>query len=256
MENKVIVCAENICDNKKAQELANKLNLVYKDEMPDEDYDGLALVMTANGLSLNGQGQSMQGDFTRMLKRISRSNLPRELLVKSAKIKGAGFPLTAVDATAGLGEDAFLLAATGFNVKLYERDPIISALLQDALNRAKENPELSEIANRMELFETDSITALSGLEYQPDVILLDPMFPARQKSALIKKKFQLLHQLEKPCPDEEKLLDSALKCCPRKLIIKRPIKGPFLADRKPDYSIKGKAIRFDCIVFAVSNDTK
>ncbi|MBQ4243593.1 MAG: class I SAM-dependent methyltransferase, partial [Clostridia bacterium] len=35
---------------------------------------------------------------------------------------------------------------------------------------------------------------------------------------------------------------------PHKIVIKRPLKGPFLAGRKPDYSLQGKAIRYDCIV--------
>ena len=76
------------------------------------------------------------------------------------------------------------------------------------------------------------------------------MFPERQKSALIKKKFQLIHRLEKPCGNEEELLDAAVELCPRKIVIKRPAKGAFLAGRKPDYSLDGKAIRYDCFVFA------
>ena len=74
------------------------------------------------------------------------------------------------------------------------------------------------------------------------------MFPARQKSALVKRKFQLLQQLEKPCTDERDLLDAALNMKPRRVVIKRPLKGPYLADIKPSYSINGKAIRYDCIV--------
>ena len=81
----------------------------------------------------------------------------------------------------------------------------------------------------------------------PDVIYLDPMFPARQKSAAVKKKFQLLHHLEAPCANEEELLLAAIAANPRKVIIKRPIKGPLLAGIKPSYSISGKAVRYDCI---------
>ena len=88
------------------------------------------------------------------------------------------------------------------------------------------------------------------LSLTPDVVLLDPMFPAREKSALIKKKFQLLQKLEKPCSDETSLLEAAFAANPHKIVIKRPIKGPFLADRKPDYSIKGKSVRYDCFVIA------
>ena len=169
-----------------------------------------------------------------------------------AGIKGKAEGLTAVDATAGLGEDAFLLAAAGFSVRLYERDPVIAALLRDALSRAAALPDLAAIVGRMELFETDSLTALPQLGFNPDVVLLDPMFPARQKSALIKKKFQLLQQLEQPCTDEDALLHAAIASAPYKIVIKRPLKGAWLADRKPDYSLKGKTIRYDCIVLTNS----
>lgn len=85
---------------------------------------------------------------------------------------------------------------------------------------------------------------------RPDVILLDPMFPERQKSGLVKKKFQLLQKLECPCANEKELLEAAIAVHPHKIVIKRPSKGPYLADIKPSYSIDGKAIRYDCIVIA------
>jgi 16S rRNA (guanine1516-N2)-methyltransferase len=145
-----------------------------------------------------------------------------------------------------------LLAAAGFRVALYERDPMIAALLCDALERAAEIPELKPIVERMEFHEEDSLKALEKLTEAPDVIYLDPMFPARQKSALVKKKFQMLHQLEQPCEEEQELLQAALACRPGKIVIKRPLKGAFLGDRKPDYSLKGKSIRYDCIVIPVT----
>ena len=79
------------------------------------------------------------------------------------------------------------------------------------------------------------------------MVLLDPMFPARTKSAQVKKKFQLLHHLESPCEDEAELLDAALAARPRKVVIKRPPKGPYLAGKKPSYSLTGKAVRYDVI---------
>ena len=41
---------------------------------------------------------------------------------------------------------------------------------------------------------------------------------------------------------------AAVSAGPRKIVIKRPLKGPFLAGRKPDYSITGKTIRYDCLL--------
>ena len=207
----------------------------------------MILQLDESGLSLLFEDQKLQGDFTRLLPRLKPNNLSGELLVRAAKIKGAEAP-TVIDATAGLGEDSFLLAAAGFHVKLYERNPVIFALLHDALQRAAQIPELSPIASRMELFHQDSITAMELLKASPDVILLDPMFPERQKSALVKKKLQMIQKLEIPCADEADLLLAAMAAGPKKLIIKRPPKGPWLAELKPDHSISGKAVRFDCFV--------
>ena len=80
-----------------------------------------------------------------------------------------------------------------------------------------------------------------------DVIYLDPMFPGRQKSGLINKKLQLIQKLESPCTEEATLLEAALATGAPKIIIKRPAKGPWLADRKPSYVIEGKVIRYDVI---------
>ena len=86
----------------------------------------------------------------------------------------------------------------------------------------------------------------------PDLIYLDPMFPQRRKSGLIGKKLQLLQKLEQPCSAQEEadLLDAAMAVHPRRIVIKRPLKGPYLNGKKPHYSLEGKAIRYDCFVFA------
>lgn len=212
------------------------------------DRTGLELKNEDDGLVLTDGSMNLRCDFTHMIQRIKQGRLQSELIVRAAKIKGIEDDLTAVDATAGFGEDSLLLAAAGFSVILYEYDPVIAALLRDGLRRAADIPELSEAVGRMELREENSVTALQKLNEPPDVIYLDPMFPERQKSGLIKKKFQLLQQLERPCEDEGALVHAAYDAGPRKIIIKRPLKAASLADIKPSYSIKGKSIRYDCIV--------
>lgn len=215
---------------------------------PDPEAERVLLVLGEKGLSLTDGRLEIRGDLSALLPRLKTANLRQELLVKAAKIKAAGEPPIAVDATAGLGEDSLLLAAAGFRVFLYEYDPVIAALLADAMERARKLPELEEALGRMELRCEDSISALPCLPFTPDVVLLDPMFPERQKSASVKKKFQLLHQLEKPCSDEEALLDAAFSSGAHKILIKRPVKGPLLAGRKVSYSLGGKAVRYDVIV--------
>lgn len=208
---------------------------------------GLELREGAAGLALAGDGMELTCDLARLLPRLRPDRLGRELLVRAARVRGVAAP-TAVDATAGLGEDSLLLAAAGFTVTMYEKDPVIAALLQDALDRAANEPQLSAIVERMTLVEGDSVAALRAMGAAPDVVFLDPMFPERTKSAAVKKKFQLLHRLERPCEDERELLDAALAAGPRKVVIKRPPKGPCLAGVKPSHAVAGKAVRYDVIV--------
>ena len=208
---------------------------------------------TGEGLALARDGMELRPDFAELLPRIKQGVIQREMLVKAARVKGVDRP-RAVDATAGLGEDGFLLAASGFDVTLCEADPVIAALLADALERAAHNPALAPVVARMHLVEGDSRVTLMGLgetpDTCPDVVYLDPMFPGRTKSAAVKKKFQLIHGLERPTDplDEDDLLRAALAARPRKIVIKRPIKGPHLAGVKPSHSIAGKAVRYDCII--------
>lgn len=216
--------------------------------LPRDDSAGLALMATAQGLALSESGHLLRGDFSKMISRLIPNNLNHELLIKAARFKNHPEFLTAVDATAGLGQDAFLLAAYGFQVRMYERDPIIAMLLYDAMRRGRENCELAPILCRMSLKMGDSIALIPELASSPDLVLLDPMFPKRQKSGLVKKKFQLLHQLEQPCQDEDALLTAALACNPRRIIIKRPAKAGNLGRKQPSYSLRGGTIRYDCIV--------
>ena len=162
-------------------------------------------------------------------------------------MKGVPSPMV-VDATAGLGEDSFLLAAAGYAVTLYERDAVIAALLADALDRATHETGLKDAAQRMTLITGDAIEGLRGMTTSPDVVYLDPMFPGRKKSAAVKKKLQLMQRLEQPCADEREMLDAAFGAKPRKVVVKRPAKGPHLAGAKPSYVLTGKAVRFDVYV--------
>lgn len=215
--------------------------------------EGLSLERVNGALTLvSTDGLSMCGDFTRDLRRLRPANLSHELLVRAARVRGVEHP-RAFDATAGMGEDSLLLAAAGFEVTLYEHDAVIAALLQDALDRDARVPELVPVVARMSLVQGDSVEALRELAnadetLRPDVVLLDPMFPERRKSASVKKKAQLLQRLERPAQDEREMLDAAIAAHPRKVVIKRPLKGQLLAGMKPSYQISGKAVRYDVIV--------
>ena len=241
---KLTICVENEVYEHDALELAKKLGTELSTKLGNQ----LTLLFSSDGVYLTDGTMSFRGDFEQMLRRISGGRLQHEILARIVKSKSA-HP-TAADATAGMGSDSLLLAACGYEVTMFEQNPVIAALLRDALHRAEASPELKKITERMRLFEGSSTELLPQLDFSPDVIYLDPMFPARQKSGLVNKRLQLIQELEQPCIEETKLLDAAASVKPKKIIIKRPLKGAYLAGRKPHYTVKGKAIRYDCFSFS------
>ena len=159
LKNRIAVLAGEPESMERAAELAGRLDLPLIDDREHAcktEFD-LFLVRDRQGLSLQDQqGLSIRGDFTRMLPRLRQANLQNEFLVKASRLKGIEGVPAAVDATAGLGEDSLILAAAGFQVDLYEHNPIIAELLADALERAAGLPELAETVSRMRNSQQDA----------------------------------------------------------------------------------------------------
>ncbi|QRY81981.1 class I SAM-dependent methyltransferase [Pseudomonas sp. PDNC002] len=151
-----------------------------------------------------------------------------------------------LDATAGLGKDAFVLATLGCEMDLTERQPIIAALLEDGLARAAGDFEVGGIVARMRLLPGNSIERMAAWEGEaPQVIYLDPMFPHRDKSALVKKEMRLFRPLVGDDLDAPALLEAALKLASHRVVVKRPRKAPIIEGQKPSYSLEGKSSRYD-----------
>jgi 16S rRNA (guanine1516-N2)-methyltransferase len=172
-----------------------------------------------------------------------------QALAKAVGLKKGATP-SVIDATAGFGRDAFVLANLGCSLRLIERNPLIATLLEDALNRASSNEEIHAVIDQMTLINTDAITFLMQLDKRnyPDVIYMDPMYPSREKSALVKKDMRLLHQLAGPDTDSEQLLTCACKTAIKRVVVKRPKSAPFVGAIKPSTSIESKNTRYDVYV--------
>lgn len=213
---------------------------------------GLVLRLSAERLELGKPGDpelpgALWVDFTRSEAQRRALQPGRELLVQAAKVRRTASPLV-IDATAGLGRDGFLLAAAGFRVRLFESNPVVAALLGDGLERAASSPALAAIVARMELVVGNALDLLPRLTVPPEVIYLDPMFPPRSKAAKVKQDLQLLQLLDQRDQDPVPLLQAALAIRARKVVVKRPLKGPALDGPAPSYTLRGKAIRFDVYV--------
>ncbi|WP_191602534.1 class I SAM-dependent methyltransferase [Marinomonas algicola] len=153
--------------------------------------------------------------------------------------------LSILDATAGLGRDAFVLASLGCHVTLLERCAFVRALLKDGLERAAYSDEVAPIAARMDLQE-GGIEAQLAASY--DVVYLDPMYPHAEKSAAAKKEMAFFRDLIGHDEDADYLLPLALKRAHFRVVVKRPKGAPFLNNEPPTYQITGKSGRFDVYV--------
>ena len=168
-----------------------------------------------------------------------------EAIAKAVGVKGNYLP-TVVDATAGLGRDAFVLASIGCQVTMFERHPVVAALLADGLDRAYQDPTIGQLLQKqLRLIYNSSLHGLSLYQDKPDVVYLDPMFPHRQKSALVKKEMRIFQQLVGSDLDAEELLEPARRLAKKRVVVKRPDYAPFLANQKPTAEIKTKNHRFD-----------
>jgi 16S rRNA (guanine1516-N2)-methyltransferase len=186
-------------------------------------------------------------------KALHRSRSAANELLGKAVGRNNKSSLRVLDATAGLGRDAFVLAGLGCEVDLCEREPVIVELLRAGLENARSagDPWLVRVAQRMHLCPGDArqgmATRIGGVE----VIYLDPMFPPRGKSAAVKKEMALFQRLleRAAAPHEaDELLLWALQQDVARVVVKRPAKAPHLAGQVPHHSVSGKAVRYDVFV--------
>lgn len=225
-----------------AQELASNLNLPYSDK--DESKHDYWLILDQSGLALvsnkNKRLKPLYIDFEigSTEYRKQHTSLRKEPLARAIGIHPDKKPLI-VDATAGFGQDSYLLACLGYNITMLERSPILFALLQDGLKRLT-----SPISQQLTLVRADSREWLPHCKPSPDIIYLDPMFPERKKSAAVKKNMAMLHELLDDS-DEDDLLDVALACATYRVVVKRPRLSVNLAGKSPTYTITGPKIRYD-----------
>lgn len=168
-----------------------------------------------------------------------------QMIAKAVGIQ-PGIRPTVLDATAGLGRDAFVLATLGCSVTLIERHPAIVALLEDGLRRAAVDEAVLPILQRMTLLPGNAIDLMQHwTQAPPQVIYLDPMFPHRDKQALVKKEMRVFRPVVGDDADADALLAAALQLASHRVVVKRPRKAPVLGNRPPGYALEGKSSRYD-----------
>ncbi len=241
----ICLLAETGADSGALSVLAARWGLTHDDDNP------MALVLTASHLELRKRDEPKLGgiyvDFVAgaMAHRRKFGGGRGEAVAKAVGVKGDYLP-DVVDATAGLGRDAFVLASVGCHVRMLERHPVVAALLEDGLNRGYQDPEIGGwLRERLALIHGSSLTALEGLEPRPQVVYLDPMYPHKQKSALVKKEMRVFQSLVGADDDADALLAPAQRLATKRVVVKRPDYAPALAGVETRSAITTKNHRFD-----------
>lgn len=245
-----IVVSGNASDgaaNERAKSLAQQLGIDFVTESVTET--DLVLGYGEGGLELRDlrdrRTRPVCIDFMKADVRPYSANLSRRQPLARAMGKKNK---TLIDATAGLGQDAFLLAALGYQVTAIERHPVLAALLADALARVEAGSPVGKALG-------DRLNAVTGEARQlivklppADVIYLDPMFPPkRSKSALARKEMRMVRDLVGEDTDASQLLEVALECARNRVVVKRPQHARPLRAH-PDFAHSGKLVRYDVYI--------
>ncbi len=234
-----------------AAALGSRLACPILDNAPDS---GLFLSLKPDGLYLYQADSPVMGmrvDFVAGPQgyRIAQSPQQHETIARACGLNSSQ-PLDIVDATAGLGRDAFVLATLGARVRMIERSEVVYELLADGLKRAT-SAGLAATVERLHIIHNDAIDWLGKLttEERPDVVYLDPMY-SQPKRAAAGKELTLLAKLLGDQADADDLLPAALTAARKQVVVKRHRRAPSLAGMPPSHSLTGRSTRFD--VYRVS----
>jgi 16S rRNA (guanine1516-N2)-methyltransferase len=201
------------------------------------------LIRLENGLNLKTEEGLLHLDFVSDRVNYMRP-LPRGKNELIAKAIGIAKGLTeVVDVTAGLAQDAVVLARLGCQVTAVERSPLLYSLLADAHQRAA---PFCDWTKHLRFIQADSIQYLGKLapEKFPQVIYLDPMFPQKKKGALPRKEMVIFRSLVGDDPDSAELMKICLRVARARVVVKRPLKALPLAPGV-QHSFKGSSVRYD-----------
>ncbi|MFW2440793.1 MAG: class I SAM-dependent methyltransferase [Arenicellales bacterium] len=223
------------CNSSLPKELADTLALLNLPLCSEPPPEGYFLSCENNGLQLNtDEAEKVQPVLSKPAGFSGKQPILRAL----APARGG----TVIDATAGLAGDSLKLAMVADRVIAIERNPVVFALLASALYSARSSS--ISMADKIEAHFGDAIELIQKLP-AVDVIFMDPMFPLKRKrSALPPKSVRILRNIVGDDMDDEKLLRVARQYAKRRVVVKRPLHAPPLANDHEALH-EGKVVRYE-----------
>ena len=153
-----------------------------------------------------------------------------------------------LDLTAGWLKDTWMLLHLGCKVKACEMNSLVFSILQNAIELDKSYANYEELFSNLELVNLDSLEVLQSENISEwDCLFIDPMFPQRSKKALAGKEMQILQELVAEKDSGELILTEALQMRAKRVVVKRPLKGPELLSGV-SFKVESKASRFDVYI--------
>ena len=231
---------QQVVTRDEAMDLIPWLSVRWQTSPPDSghyfwwDSNGLALKSAAIDSRSSVHVDFLHGAQARRVKAVTGEALTRAMGCQK------GLRPSIIDMTAGLGGDLSVLANVGCEVFAMDKNPVVAALLRDALRRATDAD--TSWCERIQFKHTDSVKVVSRISH--GIVYLDPMFP-KERRAAPSLTMQVLHSLEQTTDHPERLLEAALDSDAARVVVKRPIKADILGGRVPSSQIKAKTIRFD-----------
>ncbi|MDO5768783.1 MAG: class I SAM-dependent methyltransferase [Psychrobacter sp.] len=250
-----------------------KLTQKYRQQLSAEYQCPLLIIDDKEDLALLINGISVAPEWAKLQRRIVSAGRKSELLLQAAKLNA---DRRALDATAGFGHDSLILASTGAQVTLVEREPLLALLLLAEQQKMAQQKNWQKLMSRLTIINNSAEDCLAHIKLQSlcyDTIYLDPMFPDDSyenshtgKGAQVGKHMQALHSLvaAPTLASEMVLFESASQAlrvpqdynhvletenqpvrCKGRLIVKRPISAPSLANKTPDEVWQNDVVRFD-----------
>lgn len=166
------------------------------------------------------------------------------------------------DITAGLAVDSSMLAQAGFQVVALERNKYLALMLRHArqslLSYQKKSISESEredksVESSIHFLERITFVWVESKDFlskenkdrlDPEVIYYDPMYPAKNKTALPSKEMQILREINGVNEEDVEILKKAMALGVKRVVVKRPLKAKPILE-KPKFQLSSKLVRYD-----------
>ncbi len=251
----------NLACQAEAEKLASLLSLPCEEQLSHAPLRPYSLQVTESRLQLvyssGGVSSTLFAEFLKgpLGYRIAKGGGRNQLIARAVGLKMHKGKLRILDATAGLGRDAFILASLGCEVHMVERSQVMAALLFDGLKRAKLSDKACSTVSAIQVTVGDALGVLKNLKVEnaPQVVYLDPMFPGEMKNALTKIEMRIIRDIVGGDLDADQLISLALQKAQKRVVVKRPRGAPTLANTLPSFEVAGKSSRYDVYLTGGAN---